>query len=64
MEGIVYERLMGYIKRRKDLYADILANNAGNAEAIKAIMLELEHLVEYAELQEKIEVDKMAKENN
>ena len=64
MEGIVYERVMGYIKRRKAMYADILANNAGNAEAIKSIVLELEHLVEYAELQERVELEQMAKEAN
>lgn len=64
MEGILYERLIDYIKGRKAMYADILANNGGNAEAIKTIVLELEHLLEYADLQEKAELEQMAKECN
>lgn len=64
MEGIVYERLMGYIKRRKAMYEDILANNKGNAETIKSIILELGNLINYAELQERVELEQMAKEGN
>ena len=62
MENIVYERLIAYIERRKGLYADILANNGGKSETIESIMLELENVLEYAEIQEKVELEKMAKE--
>lgn len=65
MEGIVYERLKGYIKRRKGLYLALLSQlkDMGDAEKIYiAIIMELDALLDYAEIQENAEIEQMAKE--
>lgn len=67
MEGIVYERLKGYIKRRKGLYLDLISaiKDMNEAERIYiALVMELEALLDYAETQENVEIEQMAKEGN
>lgn len=67
MEGIVYERLKGYIKRRKGLYLDYIMSvkDTGERERIyMALVMELDALLDYAEIQENAEIEQMAKEGN
>ena len=63
MEDIVYERLKEYIKRRSKMYYEIIETSKGvSNEVAKHIALELDHLLKYAEIQENVEIEQMAKE--